>query len=311
MDFALTTRWNAAQHIHGEDLVDEILELGFSQIELGYDLRPDHVPGVKKKIADGSVRVTSVHNYCPVPMGAPSGHPELFTLAHPDRKIREAAVSQTVKTIHFAQETGAACVVVHAGNTNMKKISPRLFVLHEQGKRYSNEYERLLMQLQTKRQKKVRRQLDHLTAGLERLLPVLESSNMILALENLPTWEAIPTELELEQLLRRFNSPHIRYWHDFGHGQVRENIGLINHRRWLERLQPYLAGFHLHDVKTPAADHLMPPMGDIVFNDFKELVVKTDIRVFEPAPAISAKAIREGLDIIRQVVSGKWPATSD
>ncbi len=300
MDFALTTRWNASRHIHGEDLVDEILELGFTRIELGYDLRLDHVPGVKKRIADQSVRVTSVHNYCPVPMGAPSGHPELFTLAHPDRKIREAAVAQTVKTIHFAKETGAACVVVHAGNTDMKKFSPRLFVLHEQGKRYSAEYERLLMLLQTTRQKKARRQLDYLNAGLERLLPVLESTGMILALENLPTWESIPTELELEQMLRRFDSPYIRYWHDLGHGQVRENIGLINHRRWLERLQPYVAGFHLHDVKAPAADHLMPPMGDIAFNDFKDLVVKTDIHVLEPAPAISGTAVREGLEIMKQ-----------
>ena len=87
MSFALTTRWNAGRHTDGEALIEEILGMGFRHVELGYDLRRDLVPGVMKMVEKGAVKVDSVHNYCPVPMGAPYGHPELFTLADRDATV--------------------------------------------------------------------------------------------------------------------------------------------------------------------------------------------------------------------------------
>ena len=68
-------------------------------------------------------------------------------------------------------------------------------------------------------------------------------------------WEALPTEVEMFELLREFGSRRLRYWHDMGHGQIRENMGFINQVRWLEKLQPHLAGMHVHDVARPACDH--------------------------------------------------------
>ena len=108
MIFGLTTRWNAGRHTSGEALIEEILGLGFDHVELGYDLRIDLVPGVQKMVRDGTVKVNSVHNFCPVPVGAPRGHPELFTLASGDPKIREGAVHHTAKTIRYAATVGAS-----------------------------------------------------------------------------------------------------------------------------------------------------------------------------------------------------------
>ena len=56
MEFALSTHWNAARHARGEDLIEEILGLGFTHVELGYDLRMELVEGVKAMVARQAVK---------------------------------------------------------------------------------------------------------------------------------------------------------------------------------------------------------------------------------------------------------------
>jgi len=303
MEFALTTRWNAGRHTRGETMIEEILELGFRQVELGYDLRLDLVPGVEQMVHDRAVAVTSVHNFCPVPMGAPLGHPELFTLASHDQRVREEAVRHTTETIRFAARVGASVVVTHAGNVNMKRLTPTLFDLYAQGRQYTTRYEKTRLKLQARRDRKAKKQLYYLYQGLERLLPVLEETHVRLAIENLPMWEAIPTETELERLLQSFSTPLLGYWHDMGHAQIRQNLGFINQARWLERLQPHLAGMHLHDVRPPAQDHLMPPQGDIDFARFKSFANMPLCRVIEPTPKTPKEAVIEALRYLQEVWS--------
>ena len=99
----------------------------------------------------------------------------------------------------------------------------------------------------------------------------------------------------MERLVKHFDSPRLRYWHDFGHGQIRENLGLTSHVRWMTKLLPWTAGMHIHDVEPPATDHLMPPAGTIDFRLFRELIRGDRIRVLEPSFAVSADDIRGGL----------------
>ena len=50
-------------------MIEEILSMGFDRVELGYDLRMDLVPGARNMIKEGLIKVDSVHNFCPVPIG--------------------------------------------------------------------------------------------------------------------------------------------------------------------------------------------------------------------------------------------------
>jgi sugar phosphate isomerase/epimerase len=306
MDLALSTRWNAHRHTSGEALVAEIRELGFTHLELGYDLTSSLVPGIRSAIAAGDIAVDSVHNFCPPPL-ASSPHPEIFTLGHPEPQVRALARKYTEETLRFAAEIGARCVVVHAGNVEMPPLTRKLIALHEQGEAFGRTYEKIRQNLLMTREKKAPAQLELLQQELEDLLPVLDSLNITLALENLPTWEALPTELEMETLLRHFNSPHLRYWHDIGHAAIRETLGLSNHRRWLERLFPYLAGFHVHDVIPPAEDHRMPSFGRINFSLLKPFVNGHSVKVLEPSPRISHEEVVAGLQAIR--IAWDSPAT--
>lgn len=299
MIFALTTRWNANRHETGETMIEEIIGLGFSRIELGYDLTPNLVPGVLSMVSSGSIRVDSLHAYCPMPAVIPFPHPEPFTLASSDSAIRSTALHHLQNTVRFAAEVGARAVVTHAGNADMKFLFPRLVDLVLEGKKEDPEYENLRMKAIIAREKAAARQLPLLYSGLEKILPLLQETRVILALEILPTWEAFPTEVEMEKLLTHFDSPLLQCWHDFGHGQIRENLGFTSHARWFTRLRPRMAGMHIHDVIYPHQDHVMPSKGTIDFKLFREAAQGDIVRVLEPSQNLPAEDILLGLQTLR------------
>lgn len=303
MILALSTHWNAARHRDGEAIIEEILELGVRHVELGFDLTMEQAAGVRRLVEQGAVVVTSVHNYCPVPLGAPAASPELFTFTHPDRRVRESAARHTEATARFAAELGAKAVVIHAGRVDTRVRTCDLLDLWERGRQEEPVYEKTKLRLLAERDRRIGQQVDYLREKLERLLPILESLNLQLGIENLPAWEAIPTEVEVERLLRAMNSPRLRYWHDVGHGQIRENLGFINHHRWLERLRPFLCGVHIHDVMPPAADHLLPPMGHVRFDLLRPILQDDVIRVVEPSPGMPAEEVLEGLRRLRETLA--------
>ena len=69
---------------------------------------------------------------------------------------------------------------------------------------------------------------------------------------------------EMHRIQEHFkDSPWIGYWHDFGHVQLKHNLGLLDHDQWLGKMAPYLIGAHVHDVEWPARDHRTPFTGEL------------------------------------------------
>ena len=117
MRFSLSTNWNNGRLTDGAAIADEAIALGFEALELGFRTMPEQIPGFKSRL--DQIPVDSVHAYCPVPIGAPSGHPELHQLAHKDENERALARLLMKKTIACAAELGAKVVVTHAGYVNL------------------------------------------------------------------------------------------------------------------------------------------------------------------------------------------------
>ena len=308
MDLSLSTRWNACRHKDGQSMIEEILRLGFKSVELGYDLTVGMVPGVISMVSQNAVRVVSLHNFCPVPMGAPSPHPELFELSSDDQRIRESAVHHTAKTIDFAAQVGATVVVAHAGNVHMKRCTPDLMRLAENGQLYSSKYDRIKMKLFAGRESLAARHLDSLRRSIEELLPMLSNFRITLALETLPFWEAIPTEMEMSELAASCDSPFLAWWLDIGHEKIRENLGFVSMSRWVEKLHPRLAGFHVHDVRGQTEDHVMPPNGTVDFAALRRFVDDCLPVVLEPAPMTDEAEIRTAREFIMQTWNGESSA---
>jgi sugar phosphate isomerase/epimerase len=301
MDLAISTRWNAWHHREGESLVEEILSLGVDRIELGFDLTTTLAEGVRRMVDKGAVRVTSVHSFCPVPVGVARGHPELWELASPDERERESAVRHTHTTIAFAAGMGASCVVSHAGNVKFwRAITPRLIAARQNPRYTDEEYEALKVKLLLKRERSVEPYIRALQQSLDELLPLARENKVRLALELLPSWESIPSEREMDQLLKRYPDESFAYWHDMGHGAIRDNLGFSPHIHSLRRVAARMAGMHVHDVEPPARDHLPPGAGKVDFKPFKSLLRPDLILVMEPAPGTDAEAVRAGVKFLRE-----------
>ena len=91
------------------------------------------------------------------------------------------------------------------------------------------------------------------------------------------------------------------YWHDTGHAQIKHHLGLLDHRKHLEKMAPHLFGFHLHDVSDSGLDHQVPGTGNIDFKMVSEFVLPDHILVLELSPKLTAEEVLRSRDYIAQI----------
>jgi sugar phosphate isomerase/epimerase len=103
------------------------------------------------------------------------------------------------------------------------------------------------------------------------------------------------------EILRRFDTPLVCYWHDIGHAHVRDRLGFSAARLWIEKLAPRLGGMHVHDAVGAGHDHLMPPLGEIDFAALKAVARSGIVCVLEPTPSTPVEHVQEGLRVIGEV----------
>ncbi|MGN0845909.1 MAG: sugar phosphate isomerase/epimerase family protein [Kiritimatiellia bacterium] len=307
MRFALSTNWNNQRLDDGAAIADEALALGFDALELGFHTMPEQLPGIRSRL--DRLPVDSVHAYCPVPIGAPSGHPELHQLAHPDETERALARLLMRKTIACAAELGAKVVVTHAGYVDLDGLFVncgadvlRQLLRDKDGKADVSRpiYRKYLAKALRRRAKRGRKLLEAFKRSLDELLPDLEAAHVTLALENLPRLEGFPNADEGEQLMKDYAGAPVRLWLDTGHARVREC------HQWsaplteiAERVAPYVCGMHLNDVRDFHDDHRQPGWGGVDFGALKSLANRDVLRVFEPHVPVSFDELKDSLERIR------------
>ena len=306
MEFALSTNWNSARHEDGAALADEIAALGFARVEIGYLFQETQIPGLLSRLRDGTVTVGSVHAYSPVPLGAPAGHPELFLMAATEEDTRRLALFHLRRTLDFAAAIGARAVVAHAGRVPLGRCWSRLArdLARDDTGHWRHRLNRRLMV--RARQRRIGSHLEALRRSLDELLPLCARAGVLFALENLPSYDALPDADEMLQLADNYPDSMLRYWHDIGHGQIMANAGLADPVAAVRRLLPLTAGTHIHDVRGPMLDHQAPGEGGIDFSSYGFLADAPIMHVFEPNAAVSPEGLRTGLERLRSA----WAPTT-
>lgn len=269
---SFSTCWNSHRHTDGAVMVEEILTLGFDTIEISHGLKVSLLPGVIQAVKAGRVRISGVHNFCPSPVELMIDAPDAYEFTGHRSHDRDRALALTLKTIEFGAEVGASYVVIHLGSVAMKKMTPQLEDLVKAGKIHSREYVDLKLKFIKIREQMGAFYLKRSKAALEKLLAPAAQRGVALAIESRSHYEQVPTEREMVALMREYASPHVGYWHDFGHVQRKHHLGLLDHGEWLERMAPYLLGSHFHDVIWPERDHRVPFQGTVDFNHLLPLV---------------------------------------
>jgi sugar phosphate isomerase/epimerase len=299
--YSLSTCWNSHRHTDGRAMLREIRELGFEYAELSHGVSISLTPGILAAVGAGEIKISSLHNFCPLPMGVTHAAPNLYEFSAEKEFERELAVRYTLKTFEFAERVQARAVVLHLGRMELKDYTGRLCDLLERDGSPTPKFEKLRAEAMAKREAVKEKFVAHMYETLRRLVPKAEKRGLKLGCENRQALEEIPLESDFASFFREFASPNVAYWHDVGHAQIKENLGLIRHVPHLESLAGRLAGFHIHDVQYPARDHAAPGTGMIDFAALKPFVRPEHIKVFELSPSLPVEAVKAGVAHVRAI----------
>ncbi len=302
--FSFSTCWNSHRHTDGRAMLREIRELGFEYAELSHGTRISLMPGILEAVDAGEMRISTLHNFCPLPMGVNHSAPNLYQFSDERPRERELALKHTLKTFDFAVRVKAQLVVLHVGSIELKDYTDKLLEMISAGEKDSLKYKKLCAELSEKRDKKKKEFWGRTLESLKKLAPEAESRGLRLGIENREALEELPIETDYDFLFKEITSPSLVYWHDTGHAQIKENLGFINHRLHLESRRDQLAGFHIHDVQYPGKDHCPPGSGMIDFAALKPLVKPVHIKVFEFSPSMSPEDAKRGIAHVKAVWGG-------
>jgi sugar phosphate isomerase/epimerase len=295
---AFSSCWNNSRHTDGETMIEEIVDLGFSNIELSHGMTIAKLPGIKKAFARGLFKCSGVHNYFPSPVEVMIDAPDAYEFTSHRPHERQRAMEMTFRTLDLAAEFEAKYVVLHMGSVPMNpgKWTRYLTGIVAEGGQHRADYVKRKLAFVKKREKIGPLYYHRAIEALTRIAERAAKAGVKLAIESRSTFEDMPTEREMLALQAHFaDHPWVGYWHDFGHVQLKHNLGLLDHVEWLETISPHLMGGHVHDVQWPERDHRTPFSGTLNYAELLKFFPADCPLIWELSPSREAAEIRRAL----------------
>lgn len=294
---AISTAWNYSSHSDPKEMLSEIKEIGFSAIEIGYSITQETLKELIPLIEAMELEVVSVHNFCPLP---PKSGPKRFLtdyyrLSSLDERERKKAVEYTKRSVDTARLFSCEAVVIHAGTVELKNNYVReIFCLYNEGRRDSEEYLRAKDRLLAARRALKAAYLESVARSLEDILSYADSAGVKIGLETRYYPHEIPDFEEIGYLLGLFKDKGLVYWHDVGHAEVNERLGIAAHRDYLRNFADWMKGVHFHDL-IGIDDHRAPFSGDLDFSKITPYIQNNLIKVIEAHPPATRWQIKEAI----------------
>ncbi len=280
-----------------KDWLVQIKDLGFEAVELSYKVTDSQLKEAETFLGQLQLGVSSIHNFCPVPNDEPSDrHPSnYYRLSSLDEHERKQAVKWTNIAIDTAQRVGAGVVVIHAGTCDFEdERCEQLFDLFVSGQQNSESFCQERERILKLRGEKKEPFIAALTQSLKEILPHSRSKNIRIGLETRYYPAEIPNFDEIGYFLNLFDKQGIGYWHDVGHAEINDRLGITPHVQFLEAYKDQLIGVHLHGIKG-RRDHLAPFEGDMDLNKFLPYFRSNILKVVESKPFASIDYMKEAV----------------
>jgi len=277
----------------------EMAELGFTHVELSHGIRITLVPGIMRAVEEGVMKIGTTHNFCPLPAGVNSAAPNLFEPSATDHREHDQWLRYTKRSIDFAAQVQAKLMVCHLGSVEFFWFDPgeklaRFMKAHPSGNLVEDKgYQAVL----TKSMAKMRKRMGPFWAQTQKSIAEVSGyaaeKGLKLGFENREKFTELPLDGDyLDFMAALPEGTPAGYWHDTGHADIKEKMGLLNHRQHLEKMAPHLAGFHLHDVNDEGRDHQAVGSGHIDFKMISEFWRPEHLLVLELGPRLEVDEVK-------------------
>ena len=295
----LSTCWCSSRHTDGYAMAQEMAGLGFEFIELSHGIRITLVPGLLKAVEEGVVKIASTHNFCPLPTGIVHPAPNLFEPSAREHREHDQWLRHTKRSIDFAAQVQARVLVCHLGSVGFFWFNPGEKLRHYAarhpgaGLAADKAYQAMLAKAFVRLRKHLGPFWARTKASVNEILDYAAQKGVRLGFENREKFEELPLDDDYADFLAGLPaSAPVGYWHDTGHADLKQTMGVLDHRALLEKLAPRLIGFHLHDVNAAGSDHQAIGSGHIDFEMVSSYWRPGHLLVIELSPRLSAEDVR-------------------
>jgi len=304
---ALSTAWLAGRQRPLEDDLALLVEQGFRAFELNFVVHPLDVALFERGIARWGIQITSLHNVC-APFSESLAPDDAYgdNVAALDEEERRQSAGHLRRTAEAALRLGARAVVVHSGSIPMLKADRTytdMLRAYAKGQVDRATVRAEMRRRMAQRQALAAPHLAQLTRTLSEVCP--EFPTLRFGLESRYHYYSLPALDELTNILEQLQLDNVGYWHDCGHAQFQEHLGLCRHADWLERYGERLVGVHFHGMFTEIHDHAAPAVGNMPFEMIVSYLRPATIRVLELAPSNSLTAVVAGRDYLETLLVGQ------
>jgi sugar phosphate isomerase/epimerase len=302
----LSTSWNAWQCEDARQLIFEIKAAGFLEVELSFNLTKVMVREIAGLVKEGQIKVVSLHNFCPIPdnISRLQALPDCYSLSSLDQQERHQALVYTKRSIDTAKEIGAKAVVLHCGRVEIADRTRALIELYERGLRDSQEFKVASDAMIMERQAYAEPNFAQALRSIEELNCYAKKAGIFLGIETRFYYREIPSFQEIGVILNKFKGSNVFYWHDTGHAQVMDNLGLASHEDYLKLYAKDMLGIHLHNL-IGCSDHQAPCRGDFDFNRLKSYLLADTIKIIESHQQASAEDLKLSKVYLERIFNGR------
>lgn len=294
-------------------MLQEMAGLGFQWVELSHGIKITLVPGILRAVEEGVIQVASCHNFCPLPGGVTHAAPNLYLPSSADARERDQWLRHSKHTIDFARQVKVPKVVMHLGSTEFFWFNPArkvdAYLEAHAGADLANDtgYQKILAKALTKLKARMPAYWENTKQGLRELLPYAAQMGVKLGFENRERFEELPLDADHPALIEAMARPGAcGYWHDCGHAQIKQNMGLLNHREHLAQNAPNAIGFHLHDVSAEGMDHQAIGSGKIDFEMVSGFWRPEHTLVIELSPRLTVEEVLASKQRVEDLVTARF-----
>jgi len=280
---SISTSWNYQPRTNVKEWLSQVKEMGFEAIELGYEISRTQLAEFERHLQDLGLKVSSIHNFCPTPDDEPSSRhvSNYYRLSALNEHERQKAVFWTKASIKTAKRVGAGVVIVHAGTIDLDPDpSAELLKMFQNGEDQKPAFKRVKDDVLRLRDQNKGPYIEALKKSFTEVMGFAQELNIKIGLETRYYPIEIPDFDEIAYFLDLFSKQGMAYWHDVGHAEVNERLGIRPHLDFLNTYYDQMVGMHIHGVKG-LRDHIAPFEGDMDCNKFAPFLTGDILKVIE------------------------------